>query len=125
MQNKVMHIIILFPTIKCLTTKFSHYTYTILHILYTTSAVNCRTNNITLDENDTHMKILPGKALLRQCLHLLSPLAMWQCKGCYLELDTVQTNFHWLRNFYPLMNSTPATFPIFEQTFCSLNKHLA
>jgi len=69
MQNKVMYITVLFPTIKCLTTKFSHYTYTILHILYTTSAVNCRTNNITLDENDTHMKILPGKALLQQCLH--------------------------------------------------------
>jgi hypothetical protein len=54
MQNKVMHIRVLFPTIKCLTTKFLHYTYTILHSMYTTSAVTCRTNNITLDEKDTH-----------------------------------------------------------------------
>lgn len=68
MQNKVMHITVLFLTIKCLTTKFLHYTYTILHTLCTTSTVNCRTNNITLDENDTHMKTLPGKALLQRCL---------------------------------------------------------
>jgi hypothetical protein len=58
---------VLVRTIKRFTTKFLHYTY--YHLIYIVYHFSSKLQNITLDENDIHMKILPGKALLQQCLH--------------------------------------------------------